>query len=330
MTRRTALEPLTGLVVDRDSEHRTRPELFDELLADPTTRLLTLWHGRALMTDASATALELIAPESQTAALQRVYLGRVIQEVPGVPAGTAVIAVTLTDAAAGELEPDEGRWAGLRAVGVDLTETEQALFTEAVAIMNWHESHTHCPRCGTPTVVESGGWVRRCFVDGTEIFPRTDPAIIVRVLDDQDRILLGSNAMWETNRWSILAGFVEPGEPFEEAVIREVREEAGVVCAAPRYLGSQPWPFPASVMIGFEARAVAQGEVPVTPDGQEILEVRWFSREELWAEHEDLKLPFSASIAHAIITEWYGGPLDAAPPARSQPSSARAGESAGR
>jgi NAD+ diphosphatase len=162
-------------------------------------------------------------------------------------------------------------------------------------------------------VVEQGGWVRRCFVDGKEVFPRTDPAIIVRVLDGADRILLGSNAMWENNRWSILAGFVEPGESFEAAVLREVLEESGVVCTAPRYLGSQPWPFPASVMVGFEARAVAAGEVPTTPDGAEILAVRWFSREELWAERDDLKLPSATSIAHAIITEWYGGPLDEPP-----------------
>jgi len=310
MTRRTALEPLTGLVVDRDGERRARPELFDELLAEPQTRILPLWRGRSLVTAGDgAASLDLIEPDRQTTALVRVYLGRVVET------GTPVIAVTLTDAAAAELEPDESRWAGLREAGSVLDERDYALFVEAVAITNWHESHTHCPRCGTPTVVEQGGWVRRCFVDGNEVFPRTDPAIIVRVLDDAGRILLGSNAMWENNRWSILAGFVEPGESFEAAVIREVHEESGVVCTAPRYLGSQPWPFPASVMIGFEARAVAQGDVPTTPDGHEILALRWFSRDELWAERDDLKLPGGSSIAHAIITEWYGGPLDQPPPA---------------
>lgn len=304
MTRRTALEPLTGLVVDRDGVRRARPELFDELLADPATRLLPLWRGKTLLREAS---LDLIAPERQTAALVRVYLGRTIE------GGVPVIAVTLTDAAAAELEPDESRWGGLREAGSRLGERDYALFVEAVGIANWHESHTHCPRCGTPTVVEQGGWVRRCFVDGKEVFPRTDPAIIVRVVDDADRILLGSNAMWENNRWSILAGFVEPGESFEEAVIREVQEESGVACTTPRYLGSQPWPFPASVMIGFEARAVRSGEVATTPDGEEILALRWFSREELWAERADLKLPSSISIAHAIISDWYGGPLDQPP-----------------
>ncbi|WP_022881300.1 NAD(+) diphosphatase [Gryllotalpicola ginsengisoli] len=312
MTRRTALEPLTGLVVDRDAVRRTRPELFDELLSDPATRLLPLWHGKALMTDASAGALDLVTPDRQSAALVRVYLGRTL--LAGLePVGTPVIAVTLTDAAAAELEPDESRWADLRRVGTGLSERDYALFCEAVAVANWHESHTHCPRCGTPTVVEAGGWVRRCFVDGREVFPRTDPAIIVRVLDDRDRILLGSNAMWENNRWSILAGFVEPGESFEAAVIREVAEEAGVLVTEPRFLGSQPWPFPASIMVGYEARAVDVGDVALTPDGEEILEVRWFTREELWAERGDLLLPGGASIAHAIIADWYGGPLDGPP-----------------
>jgi NAD+ diphosphatase len=137
----------------------------------------------------------------------------------------------------------------------------------------------------------------------------------MRVIDDRERILLGSNAMWEVNRWSILAGFVEPGESFEEAVVREVAEESGVRVAAPRYLGSQPWPFPASVMIGFEARAVDAGEVVPRPDGDEIVDLRWFSRDELWAERDDVRLPMPASIAHAIIADWYGGPLDQPPPA---------------
>jgi NAD+ diphosphatase len=307
MTRRTALEPLTGLVVDRDGARRSRPELFDELLADEGTRLLALWNGRALMADAEASALDLIGPDRQTSALVRVYLGRVVETQ------TPVIAVSLTDAAAAELEPDESLWATLRTAGTTLGEVDYALFAEAVAIVNWHESHTHCPRCGTPTVVEQGGWVRRCFVDDKEVFPRTDPAIIVRVIDDADRILLGSNAMWEANRWSILAGFVEPGESFEAAVLREVQEEAGVDCTEPRYLGSQPWPFPASVMIGFEAHATQPGEVALRPDGEEILALRWFSREDIWAERDDLKLPSPSSIAHAIVTEWYGGPLTEAP-----------------
>lgn len=308
MSPRSALEPLLAPVVDRDDKRRSRPELFDELLAEPRTRILPLWHGKALMTDASGTALELLAPERATAALLRVYLG-LVEEMP-------VIAMTLTDAAAAELEPDEGLWRNAREVGAVLSERDSALFLEALAIANWHESHTHCPRCGTPTVVERGGWVRRCFVDGREVFPRTDPAVIVRVLDGEGRILLGSNAMWENNRWSLLAGFVEPGESFEAAAIREVLEESGVRVASPRYLGSQPWPFPASVMIGMEARALVDGDAQLAPDGAEILAVRWFTREEIWAGREELLLPGGVSIAHAIIRDWYGGPLDEPPLAR--------------
>ena len=199
-----------------------------------------------------------------------------------------------------------------------MSDRDTGLFTEALGIANWHASHTNCPRCGTPTVVEKGGWVRRCFEDETEIFPRTDPAVIVSVLDRDDRLLLGSNAMWENTRFSLLAGFVEPGESFEGAVQREIFEEAGVRVVEPEYLGSQPWPFPASVMVGFTARlADDQDPSELTPDGDEILDLRWFTRDEVWSNRELVILPGRTSIARAIIEDWYGGPLDEPPAAGS-------------
>jgi NAD+ diphosphatase len=195
-----------------------------------------------------------------------------------------------------------------------MSDRDAGLFTEALGIANWHASHTHCPRCGTPTVVEKGGWVRRCFEDQTEIFPRTDPAVIVSVLDKDDRLLLGSNAMWENNRFSLLAGFVEPGESFEAAVQREIFEEAGVRVVDPEYLGSQPWPFPASVMVGFTARlADDQDPAALDPDGDEILDLRWFTRDEVWSNKDLVILPGRTSIARAIIEDWYGGPLGEPP-----------------
>jgi NAD+ diphosphatase len=300
-----------------------RESLFDELLTDEMTRVLALWNGRVLTTDAPAGTegsphlrLTLFGTEEVTSALTRVYLGRTLAAAPGEPVGTPVILAVLTDAAAGELEPDESRWRGLRELATRLDDRDGGLVTEAVAIANWHASHTHCPRCGTPTVVEHGGWMRRCFVDNNEIFPRTDPAVIVRVLDDDDRILLGSNALWENNRWSLLAGFVEAGESFEAAVLREIEEESGVLVADPQYLGSQPWPFPASVMIGMEAHVVA-GHTRLRPDGEEILALRWFSRDDIWRERGDILLPGGSSIAHAIVRDWYGGPLDEPPVPRS-------------
>jgi NAD+ diphosphatase len=144
--------------------------------------------------------------------------------------------------------------------------------------------------------------------EGREIYPRTDPAIIVGVVDDQDRILLGSQGIWEENRFSILAGFVEPGESLDAAVIREMAEEAGIRVKNPRFLGSQAWPFPFSLMVGYLAEY--DGGL-LTPDGEEIVKLRWFSRAELKAEVGDLLLPGELSIARVIIEHWLGEKLGA-------------------
>jgi len=323
--------PLSRHATDRDHAARSRPALFDELWQEPTTRVLALWKGRALLTaesvaaatpaadgwsspDAGPASLELLPVERVTSALIRVYLGRTTVASETEPAGTAVVLQVLTDAAALELEPDEARWGNLRTVATALSDRDAGLFTEALAMTNWHASHTNCPRCGSPTVVEQAGWVRRCLEDGSEIFPRTDPAVIVTVLDKDDRLLLGSNAMWEQSRYSLLAGFVEPGESFEAAVEREMFEEAGVRVVDARYKGSQPWPFPASVMVGMTARlADDQLASELDPDGEEILDVRWFSRDELWEAREQIILPGRSSIARSLIEDWYGGPLDEPP-----------------
>jgi NAD+ diphosphatase len=143
------------------------------------------------------------------------------------------------------------------------------------------------------------------------VFPRTDPAVIVLITDADDRILLGSNAMWENNRYSLLAGFVEPGESLEAAVIREIHEESGLHVTDAVYLGSQPWPFPASIMCGFTARlADGQKADALFPDGEEILDLRWFSREDLLAGLDDIVLPGRSSIARAMVENWLGAHLE--------------------
>ncbi|KFC52074.1 NTP pyrophosphohydrolase, partial [Micrococcus luteus] len=166
-----------------------------------------------------------------------------------------------------------------------------------------------CAFCGGATDVEAAGWVRRCRDCSREQFPRTDPAVIVAVTDPAGRILLGRNAAWPEGLYSCLAGFVEPGESLEHAVVREIAEESGITVTQPRYRGSQPWPFPRSLMLGFTALAPAGAE-PV-PDGEEILSVRWFEREELahLAREGDVTLPGAVSIARALIEDWYGGTL---------------------
>lgn len=297
--------PLVRFEVDRDHEARTRPGLLDELWADAATRVLPLLKGAAPIADPPA--LQLLP----TAALDRpelvVYLGRTTTATVGEPAGTAVLAAVLDDEA--HADALGLTWSELRPIATRLGARDLGLFTEALAITNWHRSHTFSPRTGEPTEVTLGGWVR---IDPSRAqhFPRTDPAIIVAVTDEHDRLLLGSNAMWEHNRYSLLAGFVEPGESLEDAVVREVFEESGVRVTDPEYLGSQPWPFPASLMLGFRARVDPEWSGSTEPDGEEILDLRWFSREELRESLPQIMIPGPASIARLVIEHWYGGPLD--------------------
>ena len=146
--------------------------------------------------------------------------------------------------------------------------------------------------------------------DGSELYPRTDAAIIVGVTDAEDRLVLGSNALWEANRFSLLAGFVEPGESLEAAVVREVHEETGLRVVDPVYVGSQPWPFPASLMLGFRATLDPAHTDELRPDGTEIIDLRWFTRDELANELDRILLPGRTSIARTIIEDWYGGTLE--------------------
>ena len=234
--------------------------------------------GGAADTEASAEA----APEQQTVTEQVAWLARA---KPGL------------------------RPADLREAAALLNDRDAGLFTHAVALANWHATHTHCPRCGTPTVTVAAGHAQRCPVDGSEHFPRIDPAVIMLVTDPDDRCLLARNRRWPERRVSILAGFVEPGESAEQAVAREVGEETGITVARVRYVGSQPWPMPQSLMLGF--RASASGDLELRVDDDEIAEAHWFSREELRSAlaSREILLPPPVSIAHRLIESWYGEEL---------------------
>ena len=191
------------------------------------------------------------------------------------------------------------RWVDLREIGAALNDRDAGLLTTAVALARWHDRHPRCPIDGTPTALENGGWVRRCPTDGSEHFPRTDPAVIMLVHDGADRCVLGRQAVWPEGRFSILAGFVEPGESAEAAVAREVDEEVGLPITDVTYAGSQPWPFPSSLMLGYTARAT--GSELNLRDG-ELAEARWFTRDEVRARV--VRLPPPVSIAHRLITDW--------------------------
>lgn len=199
----------------------------------------------------------------------------------------------------------------LRLVGSALSDSDAAWATAAVALSQWHRSHSRCPRCGGQTRVSKAGWSRTCD-DDHEIFPRTDPAVIVLVRDGEDRALLGRRSDWPPTWFSTLAGFVEAGESAEQAVRREILEEAGVELDPDRltYRGSQPWPFPASLMLGYHAWTRAD-EATSTPDGEEIAETRWFTRAEMAAACEggEVLLPPPVSIARRLIEDWFGSPL---------------------
>ncbi|MDA2962905.1 MAG: NAD(+) diphosphatase [Actinomycetota bacterium] len=193
----------------------------------------------------------------------------------------------------------------LREVGGDLDEVDMTLAVHAVGLCNWHATHPRCSRCGAETVSDLGGSVRVCVLDSSQHHPRTDPAVIVLVKDVADRILLGHQSIWPNKRFSTFAGFVEPGESFEECVSREVFEEAGVYCNDIDYLASQAWPFPASIMIAFQA--ITDHPDTAKADGVEITQIQWFSRDEMKTAiaKGDLLLPPTISVARKMITTWY-------------------------
>ncbi len=300
--------PLSRNELDRDAEFRSTEDLDRVLRDDPATRYLPV-RGAEMLRNPDGT-LRFVSAAAVPEGTVTLYLGRAITEAADAPAGTRFVAALVDSDTARTIEPDDAAWESLRMFGTELSARDQGLAVEAVAMANWHAVHGYSPRTGSPSEVTTGGWVRR-DPEGHELFPRTDAAIIVGVTDADDRILLGSNAAWDANRYSLLAGFVEPGESLEDAVRREVWEESGVRVEEPEYLGSQPWPFPASLMLGFRARAVDGDPTTARPDGVEILDVRWFSRDEIRERAGDtLLLPGKTSIARAIIEEWYGGPLD--------------------
>lgn len=284
---------------DRLAELRRDDARLAELWADPATRVVAM-REQALAAD-DARGLRWTST-AEAPAGGRVLLGE---------AGGVVHFVVLVDDPASV--PDDG-FLDLRRLATTLDDTELSLAVHASAVGGWHLRHPRCSICGSPTDIVEAGASRQCPECGAVHFPRTDPAVIMLVFDDDDRCLLGHNAARAASWYSTLAGFVEPGEAPEQAVVREVFEETGVRVTDVTYLGSQPWPFPSSLMLGFFARALT---TDITVDGEEITEARWFTRDELRDEvlAGDLVVPTTISIAGALLTRWYGGELPQ-PPSR--------------
>jgi NAD+ diphosphatase len=299
--------------VDRASARREDTGWIAAAWAGDATRVLVLDKGQALVRfGAGAPGLVLVPPAQAPEGLRFLlgvdgagiaYFG-VMGPAGGLGAGPPQPPGSGLDLPESGVHP-----VSLRQAAHQLGDRDAGLFTHAVALSNWHARHTHCPRCGALTVPTPAGHARHCPVDGSEHFPRIDPAVIMLVTDDVDRCLLARNQQWPARRVSILAGFVEAGESAEQAVIREVKEETGIVVSDVRYVGSQPWPMPQSLMLGFRARAGRGQRISV--DDKEIAEARWFTRAELGAAVAagDVLLPPPVSIAHQIIQSWYGQPL---------------------
>lgn len=289
--------------VDRMAERRGDDSWVAGLRADPSSRLLCVNGGGApVVDDADGIRLALVSVADTDAPPEDVtFLGVD-------PDGVAYF---VEHVPARECHGHDS-WAELRTIGSRLGDRDAGLLVTAVALDNWRGGHTRCPRCGALTLAQQAGWSRRCASCETQHFPRTDPAVIVLVRDEDDRALLGRQGRWDEGWFSTLAGFVDPGESAEAAVRREVQEESGVIIGEHpddvEYLGSQPWPFPASLMLGYHARAA---RTDISVDGEEIVQARWFSRAELVAECEagTVRLPPDISIARRLIERWYGAEL---------------------
>ncbi len=325
--------PLARAYLDRAAELRADPAALDRARRDPATRVIVVGGAELVVEGGPEPRAARLDPETAGRVdgdgladdEQWLLLGReegalvLARRVPrGGPAPRTgqpsdVLVHRTSGSRQEDPEPAPGlRWAALRDVGASLPAYDAGLATSAVALDAWHTRHPRCPRCGGRTTVTQAGWVRTCVDDGTEHYPRTDPAIIVAVVDDDDRLLLGHNAAWPRGRYSTLAGFVEAGESAEHAVRREVAEETAIVVDHVDYRWSQPWPFPASLMLAYRAHAAS---TRVHVDGAEVTEARWFTRDELAeAVHSGaVLLPMGTSVAFALISEWFGGPLTPTP-----------------
>ncbi|HXQ49713.1 MAG TPA: NAD(+) diphosphatase [Stellaceae bacterium] len=294
----------TGGVIDRAGIRRKDRDWVAGLAVHEASRFVALWRGHNLFLksdDASPRAAFLSRAELLSSSAEPVLLGLHEEH--------AYFAVDLSHhdapldglAASAMLE-----FTDLRRVGPLLPRHEGALLAYARGITYWHQHHRHCGVCGAPTASEDGGHVRRCTnaTCATTHFPRTDPAVIMLV-HDGDRCLLGRKPGWPAGMHSTLAGFVEPGESLEEAVAREVLEETGVAVDEVTYHSSQPWPFPASLMLGFHARARSTA---ITPDPEEIEHAAWYERRFLLGRADDdaLRLPRGDSIARRLLEDWLG------------------------
>jgi NAD+ diphosphatase len=302
----------TGMSLDRAMSERQEPAVVSGLLDDPEACVVAASRDGVLIGERDEVLVDGDQPSLVRARLSDIApVASEARREPillGLKDGVGLFAIELHAAspAAREQLNRRGRVVSLREAGAVLAHPEAGLAAYVTALLNWHRSHRRCANCGAVTAVKEAGYSRRCPRCHTSHFPRTDPVVIMTVEHD-GRLLLGHRAGWPEARYSVLAGFVSPGESAEEAVIREVREESGIIARHPKFVSSQPWPFPTSLMLGFEAWS--DGGKPRVGD-EELDAVGWFSRAEvidaLNGGNPRLLLPPNVSIARFLIDRWVG------------------------
>jgi NAD+ diphosphatase len=289
------------------------------LQADPLARAILLWRGKPFLQGDALVRLALNHPIMRDASADMVFLGR----EDAAPVFAADVSgwtpAEIDDASLDSfLDPSEqqhpafpaGVFAELRAVMTRLSPRDAELAATAKAVMGWHLSHRFCARCGAESQYAMAGWQRDCAACGGHHFPRTDPVVIM-LITYGNSVLLGRSPGWPEGMYSLLAGFVEPGETIEAAVRREVFEEAGVKVGQVTYLSSQPWPFPASLMLGCAGDALSQ---ELTIDPEEIEDAMWVTREDIalafTGNHPSLLPARKGAIAHFLLEAWLSDRLD--------------------
>ncbi len=312
-----------GSGLDRAGEIRAQQEQIDAARMDPKARAILFWRGKPLLTmtnPAHLVRLPLDHPVIEQASPDAILLGR--------EDGHARFAYDLSDwvpddldesQLGGFLDPTEQRhpalpgemaFAELRRVMTWLTPRDAELAATGKAILGWHQTHWFCACCGVATMMEQAGWQRRCPTCRAAHFPRTDPVVIM-LITHGNSVLMGRSPGWPDGMYSLLAGFVEPGETLEAAVRREVFEEAGVRVGAVRYLASQPWPFPASLMFGCAGEAL---DTEIVLDPIEIEDALWVTREEMMTvfagEHPTMLPARKGAIAHFLLKNWLADRID--------------------
>ena len=317
-----------GSGLERAAELRARADDIAALLARDDARVLPFWRGRPLVQTApqpTATGggLVWVAPDHPALVADGGFMiflgledgaGRFAQDI-----SAWVLADSVNPLAGGPFDPgslshpgfgSDAHFADLRSVMSGLSPRAAECAVMAKAVLAWHETHSFCARCGHPSSVTHAGWQRHCSACDTHHFPRTDPVVIMLVTRGNS-LLLGRSAVWPEGMYSLLAGFIEPGETIEAAVRREVGEETGVKIGAVRYLASQPWPFPASLMLGCQADALTSD---ITLDPAELEDAQWLTREEVAqvaaGTHPTIRPSRRGSIAQFLITHWLADRLD--------------------